>query len=85
MVDGVTGWEGSEAQALRTRTAPEPDEDPIELIGYLESDQLVRERSQPVVRARLSSRHRWLLWALRVFGLALTAMVIYTFVSQLAG
>ena len=78
MVDGVTGWEGAAA-------APRADEDPNELIGYLESDQLVVERSQPVARARLSSRRRAMLWALRVFGLALSAMVLYTFVSQLVG
>ena len=51
MVDGVTGWEGVAAG----KVAPvEADERPEELIVYLESDQLVKERSQPVARARLS-------------------------------
>jgi hypothetical protein len=54
-----------------------------ELIAYLESDQLVVERCRPVPRARLG---RWTsagLWALRIFEVAISAMVIYTFVAQL--
>ncbi len=54
-----------------------------ELIAYLESDQLVAERSRPVPRARLG---RWAsagLWALRIFVIVVSAMVIYTFVAQL--
>jgi hypothetical protein len=31
----------------------------------------------------LSRRRRGMLWSLRVIGLALSAMVVYTFVSQL--
>jgi hypothetical protein len=81
MVDGVTGWERA---AVGKVAAAQHEERPEELIVYLESDQLVEERSQPVARARLSRRHRRMLWALRVFGLALSAMVVYTFVSQLA-
>ena len=54
-----------------------------ELIAYLESDQLVAERSRPVGRARLGRRARAALWALRVFTIVLSAMVIYTFVAQL--
>ena len=80
MVDGVTGWEGA---AVSTTATPEAEERPEELIVYLESDQLVKERSQPLPRARLSIRRRRLLWAVRVFGLVLSAMVVYTFVSQL--
>ncbi len=81
MIDGVTSWEGAPVGDI---AAPEAQERPEELIAYLESDQLVKERSQPVEHARLSSRHRRMLWALRVFGIALSAMVVYTFVSQLA-
>jgi hypothetical protein len=54
-----------------------------ELIAYLESDQLVAERSRPVGRARLSRRASAALWALRAFVVIVSAMVIYTFVSQL--
>jgi hypothetical protein len=81
MVDSVTGWEGV---AVGKPATHEADERPEELIVYLESDQLVKERSQPVARARLSVRRRRMLWAVRVFGFALSAMVVYTFVSQLA-
>jgi len=54
-----------------------------ELIHYLESDQLVAERSVPVPRARLSRRASAGLWALRVFVVLVSAMVVYTFVWQL--
>jgi hypothetical protein len=54
-----------------------------ELIAYLESDQLVAERSRPVARAPLSRRASAALWALRVFVIVVSLMVIYTFVSQL--
>ena len=54
-----------------------------ELIAYLESDQLVAERSRPVARARLSRRASLGLWLLRVFVVIVSAMVIYTFVSGL--
>ena len=80
MVDAVTDH-GSAPSA--TLTAPEADGQPEELIAYLESDQLVQERSHPVPRAKLSPRRRRMLWSLRVIGLALSAMVVYTFVSQL--
>jgi hypothetical protein len=54
-----------------------------ELIAYLESDQLVAERSRPVTRAPLSPRAKAGMWALRVFAIVVSAMVIYTFVAQL--
>jgi hypothetical protein len=56
-----------------------------ELIAYLETDQLVKERSRAVGRAALSPRARVGLWALRVFTIVVGAMVIYTFISQLTG
>jgi len=54
-----------------------------QFIEYLESDQLVADTSRPVPRARLGRRASAGLWALRVFVLALSAMVVYTFVAQL--
>jgi hypothetical protein len=54
-----------------------------ELIAYLESDQLVAERSLPVVRAQLSRRAVLGLWGLRVFAVITSGMVIYTFIAQL--
>ncbi len=38
-----------------------------------------------VPRAHLGRRAAVALWALRVFALALTAMVLYTFIVQVAG
>ena len=53
------------------------------LSNYLEADQLAAETSRPVPRAVLSARAVAALWALRVFLVAMSAMVIYVFVSQL--
>ena len=49
----------------------------------LERDQLVAETSRPVPRAELSARALAGLWALRVFVVIVSAMVIYTFFAQL--
>jgi hypothetical protein len=54
-----------------------------ELVMFLERDQLVSDRSRPVPRARLGSRARAGLWALRVLAIVLSAMVLYTFIAQL--
>ena len=54
-----------------------------ELIEYLERDQLVADRSVPVRRAPLGRAARFWLWALRVFVVVVSAMVIYTFIAQL--
>lgn len=54
-----------------------------ELIMFLERDQLVLDKARPVPRAQLGARANASLWALRVFVVVISAMVIYTFVSQL--
>lgn len=54
------------------------------LPNYLEADQLAAETSRPVPRAPLSRRAAVALWALRVFVILGSAMVIYVFVSQLS-
>jgi hypothetical protein len=54
-----------------------------ELVMFLERDQLVSDTSRPVPRARLSRRATIGLWALRVFAIVVSAMVVFTFVSQL--
>jgi hypothetical protein len=54
-----------------------------ELIMDLERDQLVVETSRPVPRALLSQRAKAGLWALRVFVVLVSLMVIYTFIDQL--
>jgi hypothetical protein len=54
-----------------------------ELIMHLERDQFVAETSRPVPRAPLSARASAGLWALRIFVVIVSLMVIYTFVDQL--
>ncbi len=54
-----------------------------ELVEFLERDQLVEDKQRPLPRAPLSGRARAALWALRVFCLVLSAMVVYTFFAGL--
>jgi hypothetical protein len=54
-----------------------------ELIMHLERDQFVAETSRPVPRAPLGARANAGLWALRVFVVIVSLMVIYTFAAQL--
>jgi hypothetical protein len=54
-----------------------------QMIMHLERDQIVAETSRPVPRAALSSRATASLWALRVFVVIVSLMVIYTFFEQL--
>jgi hypothetical protein len=54
-----------------------------ELVEFLERDQLNAGTSRPVPRLALSRRMSVGLWALRTFAIIVSAMVIYTFVSQL--
>jgi hypothetical protein len=58
-------------------------EDEQELVMFLERDQFVTDTSRPVPRAALTRRANNALWALRVFVVILSAMVIYTFISQI--
>jgi hypothetical protein len=59
------------------------DEDDEELIMHLQRDQLVAATLLPVVPARLGRRALLGLWALRVFAVVVSAMVIYTFIVRL--
>jgi hypothetical protein len=54
-----------------------------ELIMHLERDQFVAETSRPVPRAPLAPLARTGMWALRVFAVTVSAMVIYAFVVAL--
>jgi hypothetical protein len=54
-----------------------------ELAALLEPGQLVAETSLPVPRAALSARAAAGLWALRIFVVLVSLMVIYVFVDQL--
>lgn len=60
------------------------DQDRDDLVMFLERDQLVRDKTRPVPRAPLTRRANAALWALRVFVIVVSAMVIYTFFHQLA-
>jgi hypothetical protein len=67
---------------------PEPDpqrperfED--ELIMHLARDQFVAETARPVAHAVLRRGATAALWALRVFVVLVSLMVIYTFIAQL--
>jgi hypothetical protein len=62
------------------RTDPSAEE---ELIMFLERDQLVSDRSKPVARAPLGRGATRAMWALRIFVLVVSFMVIYTFIAQL--
>ena len=64
---------------------PEPSDGEAEeeLIMFLERDQLVSDRSKPVARAPLGRGATRALWALRIFALVVSFMVIYTFIAQL--
>jgi hypothetical protein len=50
---------------------------------HLERGQFVAESSQPVPRASLSARTLAGLWALRIFSIVVSLMVIYTFIDHL--
>jgi hypothetical protein len=50
---------------------------------HLERGQLAAETSRPVPRAALCARAAAGLWALRVFAVLVSLMVIYTFIVQL--
>jgi hypothetical protein len=54
-----------------------------ELIMHLERDQFVAETSRPVPRAPLGAHATLALWALRVFAVVVSLMVVYTFIRQL--
>ena len=56
-----------------------------ELVEFLERDQLVEDKRRALPRVALSRRADLALWALRIFCLAVGAMVLYTFVAGLAG
>jgi hypothetical protein len=67
----------------RARGRPEDELITDELIMHLERDQFVAETSRPVTRATLSPRATAALWALRVFVVLVSLMVVYTFIAQL--
>jgi hypothetical protein len=75
--------------AHQSSGVPEHDRQPPERfqdnkqVMHLDRGQLVAETSRPVPRAALSARAAAGLWALRVFAVLVSVMVIYTFIDQL--
>jgi hypothetical protein len=53
-----------------------------ELPVFLEPDQLVAGQERRIPRAALGPRARAALWALRIFVIAVSAMVVYAFFAQ---
>ena len=62
---------------------PRPGQRPGDPAVFLEPGQLTVATRRPVPRARLGRPAMIALWALRVLVIILSAMVIYTFFSQL--
>jgi hypothetical protein len=62
---------------------PPPERPQDDHVTHLEPGQLVAETSRPVPRAVLSARAECGLWALRIFVVLVSLMVIYTFIHQL--
>lgn len=54
-----------------------------ELINGLEPDQLVAVASKPLPRMRLGRTADIALWSVRIFVLALSALVTYTFIFSI--
>ena len=77
-IDDIRQSPGIRAQDVQSQERLED-----QLIMHLERDQFVAETSRPVPRAPLSTRAKAGLWALRVFVVLVSAMVVYTFVEQL--
>ncbi len=66
----------------RAPSSDRPTSEGDELFAFLGLDQIVADTSRPVSRAALSRRVLAALWALRVFVVVVSLMVIYTFVHQ---
>lgn len=54
-----------------------------QLIESLEPDQLVAVVAKPLPRLQLSRPVRIMLWAVRLFVLLISLLVVYTFIVQL--
>jgi hypothetical protein len=52
-------------------------------LAALEPGQYVRATATPLPKTELTNTQRKALWALRIFTLALAAMVVWTFIAQL--
>ena len=59
------------------------EEERQRLIEFLEADQLVSDTSRRLPRAELGPGAAVALWALRVFAVVMSVLVIYTFIAGL--
>ena len=59
-----------------TRATPDPQGDPAVVFAVLEADQLVAAKRTPLGLRRLTRLETALLWALRLYVLALLAVVV---------
>jgi hypothetical protein len=75
--------DADDGSAIREQDLQPQERFEDELIMHLERDQFVAETSRLVPRAALSARATVGLWALRVFVVLVSLMVIYTFIDQL--
>ncbi len=77
------GNDAEDTSTIREQDLQSQERFEDELIMHLERDQFVAETSRPVPPALLSRRTILALWALRVFVVIVSLMVIYTFFYQL--
>jgi hypothetical protein len=82
-MDTETGSMDDASFAAIAEKDPRQDRPDDELVMDLERDQLVAKTSLPVPPAVLSAHARAGLWALRVFVVLVSLMVLYTFAYQL--
>jgi hypothetical protein len=81
MTDTPTDIRPSLGEERRTDDRGQPSEEG--LIMHLEPDQFVAATAEPVPRAPLGPRAKAVLWALRIFVVLVSVMVVYTFVDRL--
>jgi hypothetical protein len=83
MTTGATAYEDFDGSHPSGRDGQPDEHFEDETIMHLERDQFVAETSRPVARAPLSPRVTAALWALRLFAVVVSLMVVYTFIRQL--
>ena len=83
MPTGATAYEDLGAHHASARDGQPDERFEDETIMHLERDQFVAETSRPVARAPFTPSVTAALWALRVFAVVVSLMVVYTFIRQL--
>jgi hypothetical protein len=83
MTTRTTPYEDLDGRSAARRDGRPDERFEDETIMHLERDQFVAETSRPVARAALGPRATAALWALRLFAVVVSLMVVYTFIRQL--